>query len=230
MNNLLSQLIYVFRALVEKLVARFTLVGQHPFYNSEEFKWIELLEDNYKEIQKELFAIIAAQKDIPNIQELFNKDIELSNDNGWKTYFLQLFFNRVEHNRQECPKTAELLDNVPNLVSAFFSILGPEKHIPAHRGFFNGILRYHLGLIVPVPHTDCLIRVNNDYRSWEEGRSLIFDDTYSHEVWNNSAHIRIVLILDFVRPLNRPLTWLITKFYKWMGKSGEVNTILQMIN
>src|SRR5690606_823226 len=73
--------------------------------------------------------------------------------------------------------------------------------IPPHRGPYAGVLRYHLGLIVPEPISEVKIRVDKDFGYWEEGKSLIFDDTYEHEVWNNTDNYRVVLFVDFVRPL-----------------------------
>jgi len=88
--------------------------------------------------------------------------------------------------------------------TAFFSILAPGKHIPAHRGPFKGVIRYHLGLLVPEPAERCRIRVGTEIRHWREGESLVFDDTYEHEVWNDTSGRRAVLFLDVVRPLRFP--------------------------
>ena len=74
------------------------------------------------------------------------------------------------------------------------------------RGPYKGVLRYHLGLIVPQPKTLCKIKVGADFRYWEEGKSLIFDDSDWHLVWNDSAFQRVVLFVDFVRPLPFPLS------------------------
>ena len=43
---------------------------------------------------------------------------------------------------------------------------------------------------------------------WREGRSLGFDDTFDHEVWNETTGVRVVLFVDFQRPLPRPIRWL----------------------
>jgi len=90
------------------------------------------------------------------------------------------------------------------MTTAFFSVLEPGKHLPDHRGTYKGVIRYHLGLLVPEPASQCRIRVGTEFRSWHEGESLIFDDTYRHEVWNDSDSTRVVLFVDFVRPLRFP--------------------------
>ncbi len=68
-----------------------------------------------------------------------------------------------------------------------FSILEPGKHLPPHRGPYNGVLRLHLGLIVPEPRDQLGIRVENEIYRWREGEAVIFDDAYEHEAWNNTA-------------------------------------------
>ena len=60
-------------------------------------------------------------------------------------------------------------------------MLSPGKHIPAHRGPYKGVLRYHLGLKIPEPREGCRIRVGEEVRHWEEGASLLFDDTEQME-------------------------------------------------
>lgn len=93
-----------------------------------------------------------------------------------------------------------------------FSIFEPGKHLPPHRGFYNGVLRFHLGLIVPEPRDRIAIRVGNRICHWEEGRALIFDNSHEHEAWNRTDKTRVVLFVDFVRPLHFPanlLNWVI---------------------
>jgi beta-hydroxylase len=60
--------------------------------------------------------------------------------------------------------------------------------------------------------------VADEIRSWQEGRSLIFDDSFDHEAWNDSDRHRVVLFVDFVRPLpislslmNHLMIWQISK-------------------
>lgn len=39
--------------------------------------------------------------------------------------------------------------------------------------------------------------------TWQEGRTLLFDDTYPHAVQNATEYERVVLLFDFLRPLTR---------------------------
>jgi beta-hydroxylase len=57
-----------------------------------------------------------------------------------------------------------------------------------------------------------MIRIGNEVRSWEQGKVLIFDDAYEHEAWNETAEQRVVLFVDFVKPLRFPanvINWLL---------------------
>jgi ornithine lipid ester-linked acyl 2-hydroxylase len=92
---------------------------------------------------------------------------------------------------------------------AMFSVFEPGKHLKPHRGIYNGIFRLHLGLRVPETSPGTVaIRVDNEVCRWQEGKVLIFDDSYEHEAWNHSEHPRVVLFVDFVRPLRFPASWI----------------------
>ena len=82
-----------------------------------------------------------------------------------------------------------------------FSILAPGYHIPAHKGVTKGILRSHLGLIIPKEREKCRIRVDDVITPWKEGEIFVFDDTYEHEVWNDTDEERVILLFDFDRPM-----------------------------
>jgi beta-hydroxylase len=86
-----------------------------------------------------------------------------------------------------------------------FSILEPGKRLPPHRGPYNGVLRLHLGLIVPEQRERLAIRIGPERRHWAEGRALIFDDAFEHEAWNDTAQTRVVLFVDFEKPLRWPV-------------------------
>jgi beta-hydroxylase len=100
--------------------------------------------------------------------------------------------------------------------TAFFSILAPGKHLPPHRGAYKGVLRLHLGLIIPEPAEMCAIRVGSQTRHWQEGRVMIFDDVFQHEAWNRTDALQVILFVDIMRPmrfpanmLNAAITWAI---------------------
>jgi ornithine lipid ester-linked acyl 2-hydroxylase len=192
------------RVPLEAWYARSSLVGTEPFLDTATFPWIAELEARWLDIRAELDDLLAEHDALPNFQDISVDQQGLTDDDRWKTYFLFGYGVRADTACERCPRTAALLEAVPGLKTAFFSILSPRKHIPPHRGPFRGVLRYHLGLRVPDPPQDCRIRVGDELRHWEEGRSLLFDDTYEHEVLNDTDQYRAVLFVDVVRPLRQP--------------------------
>lgn len=182
------------------LMSPFSKISNRPVLPKEEFAWAHLLEDNWQTIQAEVMALLNHQQELPNIQDIQPAEADLTTDNRWKTFFLMGFGHKADRNRDLCPQTARVLDQIPNLLTGFFSILHPGKHIPAHRGIFKGIVRTHLGLLVPGKPGDCRMRVDKEYIYWEQGKTVFFDDTYNHEVWNDSDGIRVVLLIDTKRP------------------------------
>ncbi|GAX10630.1 aspartate beta-hydroxylase [Fistulifera solaris] len=94
---------------------------------------------------------------------------------------------------------------------AFFSTLHASSKIAAHTAPMNFRLRVHLPLQVP-KHTlttttststerpACGIRVGPVTRTWQEGKALVLDDSYEHEVWNDTAETRVLLLVDLWHP------------------------------
>ena len=176
-------------------------VGDSDFFDNSNFPWIKEIEDNWMDIRRELEVIEQDMSKVPNFQEISERQTLLTNDNKWKTFFLYGYGHRIERNCARCPKTEALLLKIPGMKTAMFSIFAPQKKIGAHTGPYNGVLRYHLGLRIPERHERCGITVGAETRHWEEGRSLVFDDTKQHEAWNLTDEYRVVLFVDFLRPL-----------------------------
>ena len=190
-----------------KLISRYSLVGDTAFFEVEQFSWATQLEENWHIIRQELDYILQQTNNLPNFQDISpDQGMNISKDNLWKTYFLYGYGIKFDDTCQRCPETTAIIEKIPGLKTAFFSILLPGKHIPEHRGPYKGVIRYHLGVKIPQPQEKCRIRVDNETRHWEEGKSLIFDDSRPHEAWNETNDIRVVLFLDIVRPLKFPLS------------------------
>lgn len=193
------------RAL-EGILGRASLVGDRFFWEPESFPWTSYLEDNWMVIQSELMAVLAGVQQLPNFQDISEDQRSLTQDDRWKTYFLYGYGYKIAENCQRCPQTTRLIETIPGMKTAFFSIFMPHKHIPEHRGPYKGLLRYHLALKVPQAWEQCAIRVGTETRHWQEGKSLVFDDTFPHEAWNHTDEIRVVLFVDFVRPMRFPVS------------------------
>lgn len=192
---------------LETLLAQSSKVGDTAFFEPERFDWIPMLESNWQIIRQELESILKRIDAIPNFQDISTDQTSITQDNRWKTYFLYGYGYKAEKNCDRCPKTTRLIEQIPGMKTAFFSILLPHKQIPEHRGPFKGLLRYHLALKVPANAEHCGIRVGDQTRYWQEGKSLVFDDTFPHAAWNRTDEIRVILFLDFVRPMRFPVSW-----------------------
>ena len=126
-----------------------------------------------------------------------------------------------------CPQTAALLARLPGLQNAWFSILAPHYHIPPHRGPTRAVVRAHLALKVPAQAQDCWIRVADERYSWREGEVVLFDDTYEHEVRNDTDETRVVLFIDVLRPMDRVGGWVNGALLALLRSSTYVKTPLR---
>lgn len=204
----LGRLLLAFQNGLEKFVTKVSVHGDPPVYHAATFPWVAGIEREWPKIRAELDQVMQYRDQIPSFHEILKEAGTITQDNQWKTFFLAGIGMDCSENARRCPETMRLLGTIPGMKTAFFSILSPRKHIPAHRGAFNGVLRYHLGLLVPEPRERCRIRIGNDFYSWSEGEALLFDDTFNHEVWNDTDGYRVVLFVDFARPLRQPFHWL----------------------
>jgi aspartyl/asparaginyl beta-hydroxylase (cupin superfamily) len=209
-------------APVERWIGRRSLVGEATFFPVERFPWVAEVERNWTVIRDELLAVLEDREALPNFQDISKDQIEITDDDRWKTFFLYGYGFQAKLGVEMCPRTAALMRQIPGMTTAMFSILSPRKHILDHRGPYKGVLRYHLGLIVPRDAQACRIRVGADVRHWEEGKSLVFDDTYNHEVWNDTDETRVVLFVDVLRPLPSPESTINSLIVKAIGWSPFV--------
>jgi ornithine lipid ester-linked acyl 2-hydroxylase len=185
-------------------VARQSLVGDQPIYPSSTFPFLKWIEECAPAIRTELQPLLEDRRSLPPFHEISRDQKYISIGTDWRVFFLYGFGIPSRRNCARCPQTASLLETVPGLQSAWFSVLAPRYHIPRHRGITKTVLRAHLGLVVPTDAQRCLMEVGDVRVSWETGRSFVFDDFYPHEVWNDTDEERIVLIFDFDRPMRLP--------------------------
>ena len=199
-------------AFVERLNLTCSKVGNPPIYDTAVFPWTKTIEGDWPAIRAELDHVLTRKDELPGFHELASDVATISQDNGWKTFVLAGYGFRSGPNIGLCPRTWAACQNIPGLTTVMFSILEPGKHLPPHRGPYNGVLRLHLGLIVPEPREQLGIRVDKEIYRWREGEAVIFDDAYEHEAWNRTLHTRVVLFVDFRKPLRFPanfLNWLL---------------------
>jgi len=125
----------------------------------------------------------------------------MARDGTWSVAWLMKSGRPVLSTRSLCPVTWGLVDRVPRILGdVWFASLLPHSSIRAHAGATNLIVKYQLPLVVPPRDGDCYLRVGGEKRSYREGEWIGFDDSYLHEVVNNSDTPRLVLIIELWHP------------------------------
>ncbi len=210
-------LLFVLVLPLERLWFRYSLVDHTEFLDPGRFPWVEEIERSIHLIQAELNGVLRYRDSAPNYLDLSDEAAGLTERDSWKSFFFYAYGVRVADNCSRCPNTAAILTRIDGMKSGFFSIMLPGAHLKPHRGHFAGVLRYHLALRIPDVEL-CGLRVGPHTVHWEEGKSILFDDTFEHEAWNHSTGVRVVLFVDFARPLPEPLAainnliiWLISR-------------------
>ena len=197
-----------FIRFLDRYFGKHSLVGDHTFFDQADFPWIADFEAGFPVIRRELEEVLRYHDDLPNFQDISTDQYQITDDDRWKTYFFYGYGFEATKNVERCPATAKLLREIPGMTTAMFSILSPHKRIPPHGGPYKGVMRYHFAVMIPEPADQCGIRVGEDIRHWAEGKSLVFDDTWEHAAWNDTDGIRVVLFVDFKRPLSGFARWI----------------------
>lgn len=207
-TRLTGRIVFGFLAWMERRVRASSRVGATAFFDESHFPWLEALKSDWHTMLAEAESVLQQRDRLPAFQDISKEVGYITHDDQWKTFMLLGYGLRSENNLHHCPATAKALRKIPGLRTAFFSILEPGKQLPPHRGPYNGVLRLHLGLIIPEPAERCWLRVGTERRYWEPGGALIFDDALNHEVHNDTTGVRVVLFVDFLRPCRWPIGWL----------------------
>jgi len=165
--------------------------------NPKQFPFLSILEENFEVIRQEALTLKNhKEKLIPWPEKFIIKE-------GWDILGLFAFENKFNKFCEICPQTTKMLETIPGLQTALFSCLAPRAHIKPHIGYYTyseKILRVHLGIFVPDGST---LKVNGKDHTWEEGKLIVFDDTFRHEAWNPSYDkTRVVLMFDIACDVN----------------------------
>jgi aspartyl/asparaginyl beta-hydroxylase (cupin superfamily) len=205
------------RPRLNAFLASQSRVPQLPVFDSTAFPFIAGFERDWSTIRREFDQIYSMRDQLPAFHEISPDQKRISKGQHWKTFVLYGFGAKSLRNCAKCPATAEALASVPGLQSALFSIIDPGYRIPPHHGVTKGIVRAHLGLKVPVDRDRCFMRVGDQRVTWREGACVVFDDSFEHEVHNDTDETRAVLLFDFDRPM-RPLGRLVHRSAVWVLK------------
>jgi aspartyl/asparaginyl beta-hydroxylase (cupin superfamily) len=197
-----------------------SLVGNEPVIDVAHFPEFKVLEDNWTDILAEVKEILKFREQVPLFHEVSEDQKSISHEKQWRTFFLFGFGTKLGRNCAKAPKTAAMLETIPNLQTAWFSILAPGAHITPHKGVTKGIVTCHLGLIVPKDRDNCYLRVEDQRLNWTLGKIFVFDDTAVHEVRNDTDEERVVLLWHVDRPMKAPARLLHKTFVAGLKKSS----------
>ncbi|XP_062920252.1 aspartyl/asparaginyl beta-hydroxylase isoform X6 [Mobula hypostoma] len=172
-----------------------------PWWTAKETGYTELvktLERNWKLIREEGLTVMDKQRGL-----FLPEDENLREKGDWGQFTIWQQGRRIENSCKQVPKTCALLERFPETTGCKrgqikYSVMQPGTHVWPHTGPTNCRLRMHLGLVIP--KEGCRIRCANDTREWKEGKVLIFDDSFEHEVWQDAASYRLIFIVDVWHP------------------------------
>ncbi|KAM5281652.1 aspartyl/asparaginyl beta-hydroxylase isoform 4-T4 [Ctenodactylus gundi] len=172
-----------------------------PWWTPRETGYIDLvksLERNWKLIRDEGLAVMDKARGL-----FLPEDENLREKGDWSQFTLWQQGRKNENACKGAPKTCSLLEKFPETTGCRrgqikYSIMHPGTHVWPHTGPTNCRLRMHLGLVIP--KDGCKIRCANETKTWEEGKVLIFDDSFEHEVWQDASSFRLIFIVDVWHP------------------------------
>lgn len=172
---------------------------------------LKLLEDNWETIRDE--ALLLYQQGHIAIKEDDLPGSSFYKDNRWTSFYLKIYDNQIPSAYQLAPKTMALIEQVPSMRMALFACLNPGKKLNNHHDPFAYTLRYSLGLSTP-NNKYCGLMINGENYQWADGESILFDETYLHNAYNDADEPRIILMTDVDRPLKSAL---VQTLYYWFG-------------
>ncbi|XP_048794709.1 aspartyl/asparaginyl beta-hydroxylase isoform X3 [Lagopus muta] len=172
-----------------------------PWWTARETGYTELvksLEKNWKLIRDEGLDVMDKKRSL-----FLPEDENLREKGDWSQFTLWQQGRKNENACKGVPKTCALLERFPEATGCRrgqikYSVMLPGTHVWPHTGPTNCRLRMHLGLVIP--KEGCRIRCAQENRTWEEGKVLIFDDSFEHEVWQDAESYRLIFIVDVWHP------------------------------
>jgi aspartyl/asparaginyl beta-hydroxylase (cupin superfamily) len=167
-------------------------------------------------------------KPVGKISNAILGGLSKSAEHKWHFTMFYFYGKRYEVALSLIPSLNKLLNEYPQLVFMVFSILEPRSRIPMHHGALRGIWRLHVPLILPKDAQSCYIEVDGIRHQWKQGEAVMFDDTFSHQVVNDTDEPRALIMADVERfsIRNRFVHW----FNHWLIHSSRFPLWLFHVN
>jgi beta-hydroxylase len=203
----------VLLAPINAFMVLLSRVPTSPYLSSKTISSLQALDDNWELIRDEALKMAELQR-IKAAER--HDDIGFNSffKYGWKRFYLKWYDANHPSAEMLCPKTVALLKSILEVKAAMFAGLAAGGKLNPHRDSFAGSLRYHLGLATP-NDAGCSIVVDGQAYTWHDGESVMFDETYVHNAYNQTLENRIILFCD----VECPLKWgWAQAFNRWFGR------------
>ena len=200
-------------APVNVFLYAFSAIPNRPYTPVDLFPELDKLRANAATIREEGLALMAhARMKSPDQKD--DAGFNSFAKSGWKRFYLKWYGDAHPSAQRLCPRTTELLREIPNVSAAMFATLPPGAVLNPHKDPYAGSMRYHLGLVTPNDDR-CQIVVDGQPYSWRDGEGVIFDETYIHRAENGTDVERLILFCDIARPMRHGFA---RRFNLWFGR------------
>jgi len=169
--------------------------GSYVYVNFESF--FKILEDNWLLIKNEA---------LEQIDEKSKSFLLLGTKNrtqgDWNYFNLYIRGEKIEENCEKMPILCKLLDQIEPAIKCTrgeikLSLILPDLPVYPRCGLTNCKIRAYMSLkIFGSTH----MRVLNETRKLTEGKLIIFDDSFEHEIKHEGESYHLALIVDFWHP------------------------------
>ncbi|MCB9946542.1 MAG: aspartyl/asparaginyl beta-hydroxylase domain-containing protein [Rhodospirillaceae bacterium] len=200
-----------FMAPINVFMYLFSAVPNKPILDRDRFPELDTLRDNWRTIREEALALFH-QGEIKRSETFDDLAFNSFFKKGWKRFYLKWYDEIYPSALDSCPQTVALLEKVPSLNAAMFTMLPPGSELVRHRDPYAGSLRYHLGLVTPNDDR-CRIYIDGTPYSWRDGDDIVFDETYIHRAMNESDLHRLILFCDIARPMRYRFADAVNRFF-----------------
>lgn len=198
--------------------------GRHSVLNAGYLQNIALIRDNWQVIRDEALALQASgafeAAKAPGSAGYYDVGFRTFYKRGWSKFYLTWYGTTHASARRLCPRTLALIEQVPGIRGAMFSILPAGAELSLHADPMACCLRYHLGLATPNA-AQCSITVDGVQCAWFDGQDFVFDETYPHHAYNGTDRPRLIFMCDVDRPMT-PLGRVIQRAYQFIAKATLV--------
>lgn len=198
--------------------------ARRPIMDLDRFPELDVIQRHWRTIREEALALhrddVFEQTKRDGSGGYYDIGFRTFYKYGWSKFYLRWYGTTHNSARRLCPETTRLLERIPCVNGAMFSVLPVGSKLTRHADPAACSLRYHLGLATPNADP-CYINIDGTDYSWRDGRALLFDETYLHYAHNDAETDRVILMCDVERP-TRVIGPVVNFFYKGLMRATVV--------